>query len=234
MKMDDIMMMLLASGKWTPKKYGDDLIYWFEADFINGISDGDEIDTWINAADNGYDIAKETGNGGLIYKENIINGRPAAQGNGTQQLSRKETPTISQPSTDFVVWSTSSSANVYVTAGGNTDYRNNIFRSNGNVGIQAGISAAAYAKASFPFLVTTAIFNGNQSKVYENGQLKATVNPGTEAMRGLRIGASTDRSTLLSGYVAAYIKVAGIPSDIYMNQTHQYLSRKYGITLAAQ
>ncbi|MBN2162776.1 MAG: hypothetical protein JXR25_15270 [Pontiellaceae bacterium] len=63
------------------------LAAWFKADALEGLSDGDLVETWADSSGNGADAVQGTLDNRPSYTENMINGMPAVHFSGSNYLS---------------------------------------------------------------------------------------------------------------------------------------------------
>jgi hypothetical protein len=225
---------IIASNKWTPKRLGD-LKYWFSAPKITGLTNGDPLDSWINLSGTGYNAEKITDGQRPRYDTNVLNGQPGVHFvRGENDVLVSTGLTIPQPFTVFIVCSS-----IY-DLGGNCNIINtptNDVRIN-KVGDYLSIYAGAalngflWSNIYTPALVT-AEFNGLNSKIYLNGELKITGNAGTTSLSGLILGNTPEYIRGQNGYIIELFIVGNIPTDAKRNRAHQYIHDMYGITIAA-
>jgi hypothetical protein len=85
----------------------DDLSLWLKADAITGLSDGNEIVTWTDSSGDGH-TGTAAATARPIYKTNIINGKPVARFDGSNDLMKLATAFA--PQTLFIVFNYNKSA----------------------------------------------------------------------------------------------------------------------------
>lgn len=70
-----------SDGFFTPftpdQLVGPTLYQWVEADFIEGVNDGETVETWLDQTAFNNDFTQATANRRPTYKTNILNGYPA-------------------------------------------------------------------------------------------------------------------------------------------------------------
>ena len=230
--------MIFAAKKyapWTPKKLGN-LKYWFSTPKITGLTNGDPLDSWINLSGTGYNAEKITDGQRPRYDTNVLNGQPGVYfERGEGDVLRSTGLTIPQPYTIFVVCSSSYTLGLAANIINTPSDIVRIAKEATNLYINAGTSLNGFAwteVTSGPVLIT-AEFNGANSNIYLNGQLKATGNAGTNEMGGLLLGDSPDYNRGVDGYIFEVIIVGNVPTDEKRGKAHQYIHDMYGITIAA-
>lgn len=62
-----------------------DLLFWYEADAIVGLSDNDPVSTWEDLGPHGLDLT-QSGSARPTFQENILNSLPAVQFDGTDDF----------------------------------------------------------------------------------------------------------------------------------------------------
>jgi hypothetical protein len=83
-----------------------DLLRWYDASAITGLSDNDGVTTWEDLSASGVDL---TGNG-VIYKTGIVNGKPVVRFDGVDDwLSSTGDVTLSTVTTFVVMNQTNTS-----------------------------------------------------------------------------------------------------------------------------
>lgn len=96
---------LAVAPGWIPSdKSG--LMFWFKADAITGLSDGDPVSTWADSSTNGRD-ATQTGGNRPTYETNELNGLPGVRfTQASNQFMEYGTDNIvSQSTTPYtIVW----------------------------------------------------------------------------------------------------------------------------------
>lgn len=220
---------------WTPKNV-DNLSCWFDANKILGLSDGDSVSLWEDLSDNGYDLTQSTPSLQPTFKTKIVNGKNVVRFSSDDMTNASIS--LTQPFTVLFVWSISSGTGNQYSFSSLGAVNCGIYRrdSGGSyqVALYAGGLLNAYiGGASFSHTITTGVFNSATSKVYKNGSLEITGNGGTVNINGIRLGASSGGSLDLNGDIAEFILYDSVVPDSDLDKLHQYLSKKYAITLAA-
>jgi hypothetical protein len=140
---------------------------------------------------------------------------------------------LSQPNTVFVVWQTNTKGTQFAIDGINNNDRHGIFQGTfggNNVAFHAG-STQSYAKDT-PFeqaIITSALFNGANSEVWENGESKLTGDVGSHSLTGLTIGARQGNAFFfLDGDIAEIIIYDRALTVNERVKVESYLTEKYG------
>ncbi len=202
----------------------ENLMLWFSADSVENIDN--KIATFYNLASNEYHAQQANPTNRPLLKESGLNNLPVLSFSGNQWLKAQFSNTISQPITSFAVWKTTESTNVACYC----NYSSPLFdlQSYSN-GIQIYTSSGfGYSKpCPFDFIITTAIYNGNNSKLFENGILKASGNAGNGSMNGITIGAVYNNTWQLKGEIAEIIFYDTVLNDSLRYLVENYLRNKY-------
>jgi len=214
----------------------DSMIYWLDANTISGV-DGSVVGTWNDISSNGYDAVQGTGAYQPILKKSIINGQSVVRFDGSNDfLISNITNSYSQPITMFIVYTVSVEGQEVITSMTSTYYKyqiqyydvtNWIYMSDDSYNI-------TYARGDAPFTANgTYIFNGANSKTYENGVLKNSGTLLNSTFTGnFFVGASaySGGSIFLNGDIAEIIvyNKKSFTTDL-QQQVENYLSNKYGL-----
>ncbi len=91
-----------GAAPWTPADIPG-LTYWFKADAIVGLSDGDPVSTWVDSSGGGNNATQGTGSAQPTYKTNQINtSLPCVRFDGGDYLSSGASA-ATKPCTNFAV-----------------------------------------------------------------------------------------------------------------------------------
>ena len=209
-----------------------DLAYWLDANQITGLNDGDRSGTWINAAGNGYDPSQGTTAAKPIYiaSDSDFNNYPCLDFQGVQYLESFGLE-LTQPNTAFCVFKVSGSGHQHPFDSTSTSHRNRIIRSaDNNMYINAGTDLLGYSAPSpVDAAIVTGIFNGANSQIFKNNEIKATGNAGSESMLGIRVGANAAAATFFTGRIAEIIIYNALFDSFEIRLVYGYLSNKYDI-----
>jgi len=200
------------------------LALWLSADSVE-IIDGKVAIMYDLSGNNSHAQQANSANR-PIFKDIGLNNLPVLSFTGNQFLKAQYPTSLSQPITSFAVWKTTQSANVVCYC----NYSSSLFdlQSYSN-GIQIYTSSGiGYSKpCPFDFILSTAIYNGSSSKIFENGILKASGNVGSSSMNGITIGATYSNTWLLRGEIAELIFYDTVLNDSLRNLVENYLRNKY-------
>jgi len=96
-----------------------------------------------------------------------------------------------QPNTIFLLWKRISGGTTYNfgVSGYSLQGRNDISSSAGNIYGYSGTILPYSKTVPFDFTLTTGVFNGANTQIYDNGLLKVTGNAGTLPLDGITVGA---------------------------------------------
>lgn len=139
--------------------------------------------------------------------------------------------TYNQPLTYFAIWKTFASGNYFLFDGIDATHRNIFYTytaPSAQVGIFGNLSALGYDK-TLPlssYILTTGVFNGATSKIYENGVLMNTGSIGTNSCSGITLGSRYSGVGTLNGDNAEMIIVNGLMSDEDRVLFERYLMQK--------
>jgi hypothetical protein len=216
----------------------DDLVLHLDASELS-LSDNDPVTSWTDLSGNDYHAIQNTTANQPTFKTNVMNGKPVVRFDGDNDylLTGTFSSALSQPNTVFVVWQTNSTGTQFVIDGINKNDRHAIFQGTGggnNVAFHAG-STLSYAKDT-PFeqaIITSALFNGANSEVWENGEIKLTGDFGNHSLTGLTIGARQGNAFFfLDGDIAEIIIYDRALTFNERTDVEFYLSRKYGFSIS--
>lgn len=220
---------------WAPTDLTN-LIAWYNANAITGLSDGDDVGTWADESGNGDDIAQGTAAKKPHYKTGILNSLPVVRfASANQQYLQKITDfaggNFGEPRTFFIVGSGDKAAQHDFIASG-ADGLNLCYWVGDKFGVHNGTAlqtAADYA-AGATFYVLTFIHNGAASAIYVNGSSVKTGDSGTDdTMKGITIGANfLGTAAFLNGDIAEIIACGEVSAE-ELASAHLYLNTKYAI-----
>lgn len=206
-----------------------DLHAHYDATELSGLSDGDTVSTWADQSGNAYDLAATNS---PVYKPDVLNGNAIVRYGGSGDYHQVNFSAISQPTTIYVVVDANAfDARSVVESADGTDRQ--ILRSTDSTdgwAFWAGDSFQVSGDTSTP-VILGGVFNSTDSILRVNGA-ETAANPGTNGLAGLTLGAQYDGSqNYLDGDIAEVLVYpqdkSGIVTDI-----EQYLSDKWGISLA--
>lgn len=148
---------------------------------------------------------------------------------GAQWLKKQFTSFIVQPITLFTIWKTINNNLQVVISNYNTnDF--NLQTIDGGMGIYMYANPALQynRQVPFDFLLSSSVFNGINSKYYENGILKISGNAGNNTMNGITLGAYYQNTNGLNGEVAETLGVINC-NESFKTTIEQMLKEKYAL-----
>jgi hypothetical protein len=207
----------------------DNMIAWYNAD--NVIESGGAISQLVDISGNGYNANSGANKAALI--QNSWNGKPVIRFTRSQNNYYRTAPfgPYSQPNTLFVVWKKTFSDFGTICDGLiTTSVRNGLRHSGLQMNAFAGGGVAYDVPAPFSIL-STIVYNGGSSSIFENGVLKNTGNIGALANGGLTIGtlANEQPAYALEGDLAEIIIYNNLFTDSERQQIESYLMTKYAL-----
>ncbi len=224
-----IISILLAFVFTTLKLLGqvpmDNLEVWYNADSIESNS------TKISLL---YDMSNKNNNATQTIEENkpilveqSLNNYPAILFSGNNWLTVELDSEISQPLTAFVLWKkTHSSQPQNVFDNFNPPTFVLAYFSNG-IGLYGSQNFKYNKEVVFDYILSKAVFNNSDSKLYENSVLKATGSFGTNGFNGLTIGANSTYQNGLKGNIAELLIYSGVLSQNESDSVENYIYNKY-------
>lgn len=210
-----------------------DLVLHLDASELS-LSDDDPVTSWTDLSDNDYHATQSTGDYQPTFKTNILNGNPVVRFDGTDDYleTTSFSSALSQPNTIFVVWQTNSTGTQFAIDGITTTDRNSIYQRSGEIAFYAGSTQEYTRDTPFDWLITTALFDGSGSEIWENGDSKATGNTGSQSLTGALIGSRVEYRNFLDGDIAEIIIYDRALSFSEQTDVEYYLSRKYGFSMS--
>lgn len=230
----------------------DNLVLWLDASQLNldnDLDNEDPVATWEDQSGEGNDATQLTPANQPTYIEDGLNGKPAISFNGINQWLdvANFVDALDQPFYFSIIWKIhpdadnsrhfaidglTSSDRLVVLANEN-DITG--VDTNNNIAIWAGGSSVGYVRPT-PFddtphgwLMTSAIFDGDDSELFEDGIFKADGNPGGNPLNGFTIGSRFDNSEFLHGYISEIIVYDRALSDAEIYLVDKHLADKYDI-----
>ncbi|MFN2396390.1 MAG: PKD domain-containing protein [Bacteroidales bacterium] len=212
---------------FTPSQISD-LALWLAADSLVTISEG-KVSEWGDLSGNDYHLLQNNPENQPELTENAINNYPSIHFNGTSDFMTVDfDQSYAHPNSFFVVWKTLSTGRRVIL----DDQTNLMLDINlGNeIRLFAGAGLSYTKESPFDFLITTAVFNEVNSKIFENSSIKVMGNTGNKELPGLSLGRRTIYSDrYFHGEVSEIIFF-----DKEINAENQlsienYLKRKYNL-----
>ncbi|MFO7922972.1 MAG: hypothetical protein R6U58_04700, partial [Bacteroidales bacterium] len=193
----------------------------------------DPVDRWDDLSGFNNYASQATGVNQPTFNTGILNGNPAVSFDGTNDYLETDafSSALSQPNTVFVVWKTNSTGTQVVVDGIDNNHRHGIYQGTqggDNVAFFAG-SVQSYSRTTpIDPIITSAIFNGTGSEIWENGESKATGDIGEHSLTGVTVGVRQGNSNyFLDGDVAEILVYDRALTENERVQVELYLDGKY-------
>lgn len=176
----------------TPLDFSDDLMGWWDASQITGLSDNDPVSTWPDLSGNGLHLNAATANP-PVYVENAYNGLPVVRfvSDQDRHLDTATFSAVSQPGTVLIACSSSSSAGYIILDGQASNNRwtfGSTAAGNSNLGLFAGSAGATLSGATWSFRVFWAMWHSaGMIWDFESPLRWAVGNNGGNTLTGLRV-----------------------------------------------
>lgn len=232
-KITFLMLALLwagLSGAWAqPVLVTENLIAHFKAD---GLTAG-PIGTWTDTSGSGNHVTQENADRQPTVVASVLNGLSVVRFDGSNNMKKGAfTAAESQPNTIFIVWKSNATGFRFAIGGGFSNATTNaVYQGTGegqNIAITTGTSVLSYNRTlPFQFLTTTAIFNGANSKIYENGVHRTTGDAGSNPLNGLVIGSLHNDDRYLIGDIAEILIYNSALNDTDRKAVEEYLRDKW-------
>jgi len=216
-----------------------DIRLWLNNDLSTMTVNGsNKVSQWRDSSGNLNHFSQGTGANQPLFVANGINGQNGVKwANGvTEFLDCTLTNTINQPNTMFFVWNIdASSTNLYPCLYDRANVAHDrvvCYWFSNQLYFASDTTVNVYTKnRPFNLINTQVVNNATNSKIYENGTLKNTINLGNKPIRSLRLGHTgvLDSTTRLSGYICEVIVYAKELSAGERTLINDYLTLKYGL-----
>ncbi len=198
--------------------------------------DGDNFVSQLNdLSGNSFNPVQATQANKPLLVENALNGQPVLRFDGSDDFMQVVFgEDFAQPNTFFVVWKVSASTTTQIAfASPDTSKQQALFwrTQTSKIAINGGTGVDAYSK-NIPFdnILNSVVFNSSNSQVYENGDLKNTVNAGTNPTPGIILGNDTV-GNWLQGDIAEIIFYNRLLTTFERTSVENYLMNKYGLPI---
>lgn len=203
------------------------LTSWYKSTDGIQLNNG-KVAQWSDQSSSNFNLIQNTDSKRPIINPNQINGYPSIKFDGTNDnLKVNYGNTLVDQGTVFVLGKLNTGANCFIFDGGNS-YRGIQYYAN-NMYLQAINSNFNYLKPTpFPYAYFSNIFNGNQSKIYDNGVLKVTGNLPNSAPTGFTVGSRyLEDALFMNGDIVEIINFSSVLTDNNRTQVEQYIRNKY-------
>ncbi|MBP7274565.1 MAG: hypothetical protein KA974_12070 [Saprospiraceae bacterium] len=148
------------------------LLMWINADSVQTISS--KVSTIYDMSGRGFDLFQPNSSGQPTLISNGLNGYPVLRFNGTSNFLNVDFgQTFNHPISIYCVFKVDGAGIQYIYDG-KTAYQSLRYNS-GSIQMRVSSSVLGYVKsAPFPFICSTAVYNGSLSKIYQNSILEQT------------------------------------------------------------
>ncbi|MBU1719582.1 MAG: hypothetical protein KKA07_10980, partial [Bacteroidetes bacterium] len=225
---------------------------WLKADYITGLSNGDQVATWADASGNGNDLTQSTAGLRPLYYTNQANGFPAIYftDNAGNYLIRN--PFASFPSTTLtavIVYKTNVAGNdakiSYASTASDNDFL--LFNSSSESVYVRNVSSATgevFNNNQYHVELVTWQSSGGNTKFFKDGD--NTDNPNISSGQSITnngalvlgqeqdaVGGGFDNAQDFPGYMTEVIIFNSVLNSAQCNILNNYLAAKYGVTMAS-
>jgi type II secretory pathway pseudopilin PulG len=230
------------------------LVAWYETSLSTSLKtsealDGKQITTWYDISPNSLAEQKNkltrTASSTVLYQVSGINKIPSIKFSGAANAMLAgltdfyQYRSLAKCSIFFVAMPLTSSLGI-IADGGSGAYGVSLVAINPpniyfnlTTGVSTGTGSNPASIASNGSYITAAYFNGATSGAYVNNAATmaggGTINPGTNTLRGLTIGAGRDGSSGFNGLISEVIVYDRLLQIQERKDVMKYLSKKYGI-----
>lgn len=198
------------------------------------VADADPVGAWDDKSGLGINALQATAGLRPLYKTGIQNGRPAIRFDGTDDFlaTAAFSADLVQPHTTFLVFKFTSTATRFMTDGIAAAKRGaGLYRNGANFDWFAGLDTNLGA-ADTSWHVAYFVSNGASSIYRFDAGVEGTIDPGTNLLSGLTLGASYDGSLPVEGDMGELIIYNRVLSTNERIAVERYLGQKWGITVA--
>lgn len=208
----------------------DSAILQYDANQLSGYSSGDAVDPLADF----YASNDAAAFGDPLYNTDAQNGNAIVDYDGTDDRHGTDLTDISQPFTSITVISTANQTGSVervwgYDASGDNDV--DVYSSAGDKwAIYAGGSALSGGTTAPP-LILTAIFDGSNSRIRENGTQTVTGDPGSAALQSISMAGDADGRYFEMGLGEQLIYDADLEATGDLGDEEQRLSDKWGIAI---
>jgi PKD repeat protein len=202
---------------------------------------GSNVTSWQDISGNGYSANAVTGFQSPILDLNTVLNKKAVKFDGNLDLLLINLgQSFPQPTTVFILWRVNSSVPVQIPIASWPNL-NALLTNSGQIWLNGGSGQSYYSKPlPFSFILSTCVFNGSTSQLYENSVLQNTRNSGSNSMGfeleigGLRAQASSFPTIpgWLNGDIAEIIIYNDLLSPSDRLSVENYISEYYTTPLS--
>lgn len=213
---------------------------WLQGD-SNVVLSNNTVVSWNDVNSNGFSAVQPNANSRptQVFDNSIQSN--TIQFDGIDNILLVDFGTLTpQANTYFIVWKTNGTTPIQI-AFASSPKLNALLTNNNQLFLNGGTGQSYYSEPlPFNYIISSCIFNGNQSKLYRNGVLKNIKNSGSNELDAvLEIGGLRSQAAQfpsipgwLNGNIAEFIMYDSVLSDTERSQVEQYLANKYIQTLS--
>ncbi len=207
----------------------DSLRMWYRAD-SGVISVAGKVNTWQDLSGHGSDLLQFTSDNQASYIDSLqsLNNLPVVRFDGVDDYF-KTAPFASNlfsPLTVYLVWANPSKDFYILFDGIDEAYRIVMYDNYHQITIYEN-AALSYSQNPPFTIISTAIFNQANSKLYENGLLMASGSLSISSLAGLTVGARCNGAYTFLGDMAEILVYNTVHTDSERSQVLSYLQNKY-------
>lgn len=212
------------------------LVFWFKADAIKGLADGDPVATWPDSSGLGRDATQATAAKKPTYRasRSTFSGQPVVEFDSADDFVQTASFTaMAQPNTVFAVAKVGATgAQRFMIDGFDFSNRHALFQeSSTNWQYYAG-SLVNDGTSNTNVHLFQALFNGASSVLRVDGGAGTSGNAGSNNLTGLTLGAQPSGTSNWGGDIAEVIVYNMSLSATEINGVALYLGAKYGLVWA--
>jgi PKD repeat protein len=205
------------------------LTLWLRSD--SGIvMNGTTVEQWLDQSGNGYHATQLTSGNQPLFIDSVILHYPALRFDGINDRLQLNFggSTLQQPITVFCLWNTSSyGATKTAFDGINAGNRLLLSTLDNNIRVFSGANLNYPKVHPFDFILTSVVFQQNNTLIYENSVLKNNGNTGNNSLTGITLGAYYNGTFPLHGDIAEFILFDSLLTEPERLQIETYIMDKY-------
>lgn len=219
----------------------DDLLCWYDADALEGFSDGDPVDTWDDESGNDIDITASSGDR-PTYETDVQNGLPGVYFDNSNRIDDTDgfaQGTQSQPNTIFVVHSIDNGSSRCFVFDGNgadddTTKRHALIVNDDPDDISLwSDSYVHYENYGTPYgpIIATCLFDSPDTTLWVDGDEKASGDSGNHDFDEICVGERRQGGDNHDGHIFELLAYGRDLTTEEREDVEDYLSDKWDITL---
>lgn len=230
---------VMGYNSFSPTNITNNVI-WLNNDPSTMTLSTNRVSQWSDGSGNGHHFIQAISLNQPLYTPNVQNGQGGVywDNNNFNFLDCTLSQTYTQAFEIFIVWNVDSNSTrsyPYVYDSINATNRVALYWFGNNIGaLSPTVVSNAYPKTRpFNLMVSDTIYNGANTKLYENNILKATKNTGTNSLSSLRLGMASyspnDTNSRMSGYICEVIVYSRELISGERDLVNNYLINKYAL-----